>query len=239
MLEIAKFEEQRRHNRASEGGGGSKIWVMRDGKPLRVSEAEYQPGDMPASNREQGRPVTSGDAGRIADFDTSLDDLNVLTQELGITGTKSKIGADAPNWFTDLTGWGLSEDAKSRQATVDRVRQVIGKALEGGVLRREDEEKYKKILPTIGDPPAVAKAKLQGLWQAIEKRRQTTIDALSDAGHDTAKFAARAPRVRAEPGAGGAAPATQSASGPKVGERRMINGQMGEWDGKGWKPAGA
>jgi hypothetical protein len=32
------------------------------------------------------------------------------------------------------------------QAEIDRVRQLVGKALEGGVLRKEDEEKYKKIL---------------------------------------------------------------------------------------------
>ena len=41
-----------------------------------------------------------------------------------------------------------------------RVKQVIGKSLEGGVLRREDEYKYVKILPTIQDPPDVAKAKI-------------------------------------------------------------------------------
>lgn len=33
----------------------------------------------------------------------------------------------------------------------------------------------------------------------------------------------------------GRALGTGGASGPKVGDRRMINGQMGEWDGKGWK----
>lgn len=27
-------------------------------------------------------------------------------------------------------------------------------------------------------------------------------------------------------------------SGPQVGERRTINGQLGEWDGRGWKPVG-
>ena len=39
-----------------------------------------------------------------------------------------------------LTGWGT--DAKKKQALIDRVKQVIGKTLEGGVLRKEDEVKY-------------------------------------------------------------------------------------------------
>jgi hypothetical protein len=32
-----------------------------------------------------------------------------------------------------------------------------------------------------------------------------------------------------------AGPPTAAATAPTIGERRMINGQLGEWDGKGWK----
>jgi hypothetical protein len=171
----------------------AKFWVIRNGKALRVSEAEYQPGDLPANTREQGRPVVSGDAGRIADLDTSLDDLDVLDKTLmetkGATGSRAKAGALLPNAVTELTGWG--EDAKKRQGVIDRVKQVIGKALEGGVLRKEDEYKYEKILPTIGDTQAVAESKLKGLRAALQKRRETTLDALDDAGYDVSKYRAR------------------------------------------------
>lgn len=137
--------------------------------------------------------MTSGDAGRLADLDTSLDDLNTLTREIGgMTGTGSKVGAMLWNPITDLTGIGA--ESKQRQAVIDRVKQVIGKALEGGVLRKEDEEKYKAILPTIGDPAEVASAKIKGLWKAITQRRQTTLDSLSDAGYDVTKYGARPPR---------------------------------------------
>lgn len=205
----------------------SRFWVVRNGQLMRIAESEYQPGDQPASNREQGRPVTSGDAGRIADLDTSLDDLNVLGRDLGTTGTSSKIGAMMPNAVTDLTGIGAN--AKQRQAVIDRVKQVIGKALEGGVLRKEDEYKYEKILPTIGDPPDVAERKLDGLWEAIEKRRQTTLESLGDAGFDTTKYNARPKRDRQKVGGG-----QQQNAGPRVGEERTINGQRAKWDGKGW-----
>lgn len=196
---------------APKEGSKKKFWVMRDGKPLRISESEYRLGDQPANTREQGRPVTSGDAGRIADLDTSLDDLNKLTESIGgskATGTAAKVGSMVPNFVTELTGWGT--DAKQKQATIDRVKQVIGKALEGGVLRKEDEIKYEKILPTIYDPPDVAASKLNGLWTAIQQRRQTTLDSLADAGYDITKYSARAPRERVAPANG----AKYSVTGP-------------------------
>jgi hypothetical protein len=179
-----------------------RFWVMRDGQPVRITEAQYRPGDKPANTREQGRPVTSGDANRVADFDTSLDDLAVLNHLIapqidpatgkeipGATGTSAKIGASLPNWVTNITGWGT--DAKSKQAVIDRVKQVIGKALEGGVLRKEDEYKYEKILPTIGDPQEVVTAKLAGLDAAIRQRRQTLLDSLEDANYDVSRYRAR------------------------------------------------
>lgn len=160
-----------------------------DGQPVYMPRSQAA-GRRPASTREQGRPVTSGDAGRIADLDTSLDDLAVLDQTVtGSTGTSAKVGAMLPNWVTEVTGRGIS--AKQKQASIDRVKQVIGKALEGGVLRKEDEKKYEKILPTIYDPPEVVQTKLSGLRSALEQRRQTTLEALSDAGYDTSKFTAR------------------------------------------------
>lgn len=173
------------------------LWITRAGpdgtrQTLRVQEKDIQPGDMPASTREQGRPVTSGDAGRITDLQTSLDDIGRLTGALstaGETGTISKIGASTPNWVTDLTGWGT--DAKKKQALIDRVKQVIGKALEGGVLRKEDEIKYEKILPTIGDTTAVVTSKLDGLKVAITQKKERTLESLADAGFDTSRFTAR------------------------------------------------
>lgn len=167
-----------------------------DGNPVLVPRSQAA-GKRPANIREQGRPVVSGDAGRIADFDTSLDDLNTLSGALTgskATGATAKAGAMLPNWVTEVTGWGT--DAKSKQAMIDRVKQVIGKALEGGVLRKEDEAKYEKILPTIGDVPEVVDSKLDGLWNAIEKRRQTLIDSLADAGYDVSRYETRGTRTR-------------------------------------------
>lgn len=61
---------------------------------------------------------------------------------------------------------------KQQQAMVDTARQVVGKALEGGVLRKEDEEKYKKILPTMQDAPDVAASKLDYIQGIISSNLQ-------------------------------------------------------------------
>ena len=47
------------------------------------------------------------------------------------------------------------------------MRQTVGKALEGGVLRKEDEEKYKKILATLADTPETAIYKIESLISAL------------------------------------------------------------------------
>lgn len=164
--------------------------VGEDGRPVLVPRSQAV-GKQPASTREQGRQVTSGDAGDIAEFNTALDDLASLRGELegnGATGTAASLGASLWTPITNLTGWGA--DAKAKQAQIDRVKQVIGKALEGGVLRKEDEAKYEKILPTIKDAPALVTAKLNGLVAAIQKRQQRKLDALDSAGYDVSRFGA-------------------------------------------------
>ena len=159
-----------------------------DGKPVFVPRSQAI-GKAPANTREQGRQVTSGDAGDIAELNTALDDLATLKTELtgnGATGTSAQIGASLWAPITNLTGWGT--EAKQKQAQIDRVKQVIGKALEGGVLRKEDEIKYEKILPTIKDSPEIVRSKLNGLVTAIERKHGRKLEALSSAGYDVSRF---------------------------------------------------
>lgn len=176
-----------------------EIWIRRLNSntgawdKLFIRKTDYRQGDIEDRTGEN-RKVSGGDAGRVAEFDTALDDVKVLKDVLSVkggTGTIASIKANAPSWLSDWTGWGTSE--KSRQAVIDRVKQVIGKTLEGGVLRKEDELKYEKILPTIKDPELVAASKMEGLAAAVEAKRGRFIDALEDASYDVAKFRARTP----------------------------------------------
>lgn len=212
--------EQRLMAARGSGEPERKQWLNRGGKVVYDVPRD---GDTPQSTREQGRPVTSGDAGRVTDFDTSLADLGELAKNLpkGSTGLAATAGAAVPDFVTEFTGIGTV--AKQKQAMIDRVKQVIGKALEGGVLRKEDEVKYAKILPTIGDPDDIVQAKLQGLEQAIGARRGVFLDNLNSAGFDTTRFSS-----------GGQTATGNSAAGPAPGTRRVIQGQPAVWDGQGW-----
>lgn len=177
--------------------GGGAGFTLTPGATRYGPDGQVIASRPPASGAGGGRAVTSADARRIADYNTGRSDLSVLSGAItqsGATGTRAAVEAGLPNWITDVTGWGTS--AKQKQALIDRVKQVIGKTLEGGVLRKEDELKYTRILPTIADTNAVVVSKLQGLDAAIEERRQDTLEALSDAGYDVSRFQARPTRPR-------------------------------------------
>lgn len=133
------------------------------------------------------RKMTSGDAGKVAEFRSALDQLATLrttiTETAHATGTAAAVGAALPSFVTDATGVGA--DAKKRQGVINLTKQIIGKALEGGVLRKEDEVKYEKILPTMKDPEDVAESKLAGLETAVRAKQNTFLESLAEAGYDT------------------------------------------------------
>lgn len=179
--------------------------------------AKARPIQAATGGVKPGRPVVSGDANRIADFETSLNDLKALDTVIGNTGTLAKVQSWMPQWINELTG-GWGDDAKSRNAVIARVKQVIGKALEGGVLRKEDEEKYKDILPTIYDSKAVAKSKVEGLRSSITKRRLTLLDSLEDAGYEVGRYKARSGGETQPNQSSGASGAADYVFDPKTGK---------------------
>ena len=65
---------------------------------------------------------------------------------------------------------------------------VVGKAMEGGVLRKEDEAKYMRILPIISDPPDVAKAKLENLKSVMAQDAEIYLETLEAAGRNVTKI---------------------------------------------------
>ena len=64
-------------------------------------------------------------------------------------------------------------------------KQIIGKGLEGGVLRREDEYKYDKIIPKIGDKKEVLLAKKNALQDLLRQKNAERTKAFGRAGYDT------------------------------------------------------
>ena len=72
-------------------------------------------------------------------------------------------------------------DARMRTAS-----QAFGRFLEGGVLRKEDEEKYRKMFPQLSDTPEVAKNKLAIVRRQLAQKYESDRTALGASGYDAA-----------------------------------------------------
>lgn len=74
-------------------------------------------------------------------------------------------------------------DARMRTAS-----QAFGRFMEGGVLRKEDEDKYRKMFPQLSDVPQVAKNKLSIVRRQLAQKYQDDKGALGGSGYDIAGF---------------------------------------------------
>lgn len=75
---------------------------------------------------------------------------------------------------------GQSVDAQMRAAS-----QAFGRFMEGGVLRKEDEEKYRRMFPQLGDRIGTAQNKLAIIRRLLAQRYTDTRNALTASGYDT------------------------------------------------------
>lgn len=70
------------------------------------------------------------------------------------------------------------------ESTMKTASQAFGKFMEGGVLRKEDEEKYRKMFPSLSDTPDVAQNKLQVVNKLLTDKQSSTLEALRKSGFD-------------------------------------------------------
>lgn len=90
-----------------------------------------------------------------------------------------------------LNPWDVAH--KTIDDDLRRASQVIGKYMEGGVLRKEDEEKYRRMLPQITDTIEVAKDKLRGVKQLLADKSQQYLNDYESAGFDVSGFVGKLP----------------------------------------------
>lgn len=150
----------------------------------RYTDAGREP-DRPSGaggGASRGKPLLSGEVKAVQEFRAGLNALDSLVDEVGKTGAGAKGATMIPGFVTEFTGWGA--DSKSRQALLEATKQTIGKAMEGGVLRKEDEEKYKRMLPLIQDPPEVAKRKMLQIRSRLLADAESYLEVLDAAGRD-------------------------------------------------------
>lgn len=80
--------------------------------------------------------------------------------------------------------------AQSIDAQMRASAQAFGRYMEGGVLRKEDEDKYRKMFPGLGDTAPVAKNKLAIVRKMLVDKQNADIEALKAQGYDVSGFSA-------------------------------------------------
>lgn len=78
------------------------------------------------------------------------------------------------------------ERAKTLDAQLRASSQAFGRYMEGGVLRKEDEEKYRKMFPQLTDTPEVARNKLAIVDRNLKQKLASDVQALEGSGFDVA-----------------------------------------------------
>lgn len=122
-----------------------------------------------------GKPLNESAVKQLSESRAALQSLNDLRQVL----------KDNEQYIGPLAGFQSYypySEGKVAQAKINLVKQRVGKALEGGVLRKEDEDKYKEILATLFDTPATAIAKTDSLIQTLQNDMKVFLDEQKLAG---------------------------------------------------------
>ena len=78
--------------------------------------------------------------------------------------------------------------AKTINSLISIQRQKYGSAMEGGVLRAEDEKKYKEMFPKMTDPPDVAVNKYHVVRSDLINQINAELDGLKKSGYDTSAY---------------------------------------------------
>lgn len=132
-----------------------------------------------AGVKKQGKMLPEVSVQKLSDFEAGLSELSSVKQNLeqnaDVFGpVKGRMGAMNP----------LDVKAQSVQADINRARQVIGKAVEGGVLRKEDEVKYEKMLPVLSDEPSVAVHKMRQFEAKLSQDHNRYLQNMERAGYN-------------------------------------------------------
>jgi hypothetical protein len=135
-----------------------------------LSEGKINVSNVPQKIRNAVITASKGNINaRLSDTAiTKINDTNYAITSLQDLRAKIQTNIDQIGPITGLEALNPWSEKRQLQADIDRVRQTVGKALEGGVLRKEDEEKYKKILATITDTPETALYKIDALISSIQ-----------------------------------------------------------------------
>lgn len=106
-----------------------------------------------------GKPLSDGAVNALSEMESGIQSLDRTVA--AIREGEQGMGPFA-GWATSKNPW-ASDAGKRLKSQIDLTRQLVGKGFEKGVLRKEDELKYKEILADITNTPSSAVAKLENV----------------------------------------------------------------------------
>ncbi len=131
-----------------------------------------------------GRILTTGASDGLSATAQGVEQMNTLKDKI----SKLPKRAVTPGIAQAAKLNPFDTDVQAFNQYVKTYKQVIGKGLEGGVLRKEDEYKYDQIIPKLGDTTAVLNKKAQQLHQMLVNKYNTDLDFYGRAGYDISGF---------------------------------------------------
>lgn len=158
-IALSKLNEERRHNKVAEG-------ISQQNANSSALTA------MTKANGAGGYKLPASQVAEISDLKTSselLKDFSKNIDSINDDNMFKPIIGGAYVAIKDKTG---DPNAKAYLSQITLLKQIIGKGLEGGVLRQEDTKKYNDILGS----PGATKAQLKQIGADIKKTIDKKID---------------------------------------------------------------
>jgi len=150
---------------------------------------DWQGGLMP-QDEPVGKTIEAGDRKGIDEALNAKRIMDQLVDVLGQIETPTGAARQLSVWIPEILdpvantvleeGWQL--ETREIESIVRGARQLVGKMKEGGVLRKEDESKYKAMLTDIGNQPELARSKADHFRREMENTLYDRIMGLKRAG---------------------------------------------------------
>lgn len=128
-----------------------------------------RPGEVTVRNLSEGRLLP----GELSNIERALKENADLFGPVG-----GRLGAINPY---DMRSQNINSQVKA-------TAQMIGKYMEGGVLRAEDIPKYAAMLPGLSDTPETAQNKINNVRALLTRKYNTDLESLQQGGYDVSGF---------------------------------------------------
>lgn len=164
----SQFEQEMALKRMALEQSGADKRLAREaaGEAKKVAK---RPGEVTVRNLSEGRLLP----GELSNVEKALKENADLFGPVG-----GRLGANNPY---DMRSQNINSQLKA-------TAQMIGKYMEGGVLRAEDIPKYAAMLPGLSDTPETAQNKINNVLGLLTRKYNTDLESLQQGGYDVSGF---------------------------------------------------